>query len=219
MIFEDETYAFVKPIEIRDNPCKSVDKIEEKEMKVELDLKHYKNRHSIKSRVMRVIWNVTWLLFARWTPQRGIRIFNTWRIFLLRLFGAKIGKRSWVMSSCEIWQPWKLVIGDEVSIAEHVVLYSVDTITIGDQVVISREAFLCCASHDVTSPIMELKTAPITIGANAWIAARAMVMPGRSIGEGAVVAAGAVVTRDVASWTVVGGNPAREIGRRVLSTD
>ena len=182
----------------------------------QLNLKGYKNRHSKKSRIVRVIWNVAWLFLARWTPQRGLRLFNAWRIFLLRLFGAKIGKKSWVMSSCEIWQPWNLVIGDYVSIAERVVLYDVDQITIGNQVVISREAFLCAASHDVTSPIMELKTAPIAVGANAWIAARAFVVPGVKVGEGAVVAAAAVAAKDVPAWTVVAGNPARVVKERTL---
>ena len=183
-----------------------------------LNLLGYKNRHSLRSRIVRVIWNVAWLFLARWTPQRGIRLFNTWRIFLLRLFGARIGKKSWVMSSCEIWQPWNLVIGDYVSIAEHVVLYNVDTIAIGNQVVISREAFLCAASHDVTSPIMELTRAPIEIGDEAWIAARAFIVPGVKVGEGAVVAAAAVAAKDVPAWTVVAGNPAKVVKeRRILA--
>ena len=80
----------------------------------------------------------------------------------------------------------------------------------------SREAFLCCAGHDISSPIMELTFAPITIGSNCWIAGRTIVMPGVTIGDGAVVGAGAVVTKDVAPWMVVGGNPAREIKRREL---
>ena len=185
-------------------------------MNARLNLQGYKNRHSIKSRIVRVIWNIAWLFLARWTPQRGIRLFNSWRIFLLRLFGAKIGKASWVMSSCEIWQPWNLVIGDYVSIAEHVVLYNVDTIMIGNQVVISREAFLCAASHDVTSPIMELTHAPIEIGSEAWIAARAFIVPGVKVGEGAVVAAAAVAAKDVPAWTVVAGNPAKVVKERKI---
>ena len=86
----------------------------------------------------------------------------------------------------------------------------------GDNVTISRDAFLCCASHDISSPNMELTYAPIEIGANAWVAARAIVLSGRKIGEGAVVAAGAVVVKDVELWTVVGGNPAKYIGTREI---
>lgn len=108
-------------------------------------------------------------------------------------------------------------MGDYVALSEHVVCYTVDKITIGRQTTVSRDAFLCCASHDVTSPIMELTFAPITVGSNAWIAARSIVMPGRKVGDGAIVAAGAVVVNDVEPWTVVGGNPAKFITKRELN--
>ena len=182
----------------------------------ELDLKNYRNRHSLWSKIARALWNITWLMLARWTPEHS-KLFNAWRIFLLRLFGAKIGKCCVVKSSCEVWQPWNLAIGDYVALSEHVVCYTVDKITIGRQTTVSRDAFLCCASHDVTSPIMELTFAPITVGSNAWIAARSIVMPGRKVGDGAVVAAGAVVVNDVEPWTVVGGNPAKFITKRELN--
>ena len=183
---------------------------------VELDLKNYRNRHLLRSKIVRALWNITWLMLARWTPEHS-KLFNAWRIFLLRLFGAKIGRCCVVKSSCEVWQPWNLTMGDYVALSEHVVCYTVDKITIGRQTTVSRDAFLCCASHDVTSPIMELTFAPITVGSNAWIAARSIVMPGRKVGDGAVVAAGAVVVNDVEPWTVVGGNPAKFITKRELN--
>lgn len=179
----------------------------------ELDLAHYQNRHSLKSKVARAVWNVVWLLLARWTPDH-VRFFSDWRVFLLRLFGADIGHRCLVKSSCEIWQPWKLKMGCHVALSEHVVCYTVDQISIGSNATISRDVFLCCAGHDISSRTMELTYAPIEIGANVWIAARAIVLPGVTIGGGAVVAAGAVVTKDVEPWTVVGGNPAKSIKKR-----
>lgn len=182
---------------------------------MDLDLQHYQNRHSLGSKIARAGWNLTWTLLGRWTPEH-LRMFNAWRVFLCRLFGAKIGRCCVVKSSCEIWQPWNLTMGDYVALSEHVVCYTVDKITIGNQTTISRDAFLCCASHDVSSPIMELTTAPIEIGSNAWIAARAIVMPGRNVGDGAVVAAGSVVVDNVEPWTVVGGNPAKVIKKREL---
>lgn len=180
-----------------------------------LVLQNYKNRHSLGSKIARAVWNIVWLSLARWTPEHS-KVFNLWRITLVRMFGGKIGAHCVIKSSCEIWQPWKLTVGDYVALSEHVICYAVDKITIGHQTVISREAFLCCASHDVSSPIMELTYAPITIGSNAWIAARAIVMPGRTVGDGAVVAAGGVVVDDVAPWTIVGGNPAKFIKKREL---
>lgn len=180
---------------------------------MDLDLQHYRNRHSLKSKIGRMVWNLVWSVLFRPTP-RGI--LYGWRVFLLRLFGAKIGKRCHILPSCKVWQPWKLRMGDDSCLSEHVDCYAVDEVWIGDRVVVSQDAFLCCASHDISSPIMELTTAPIRIESNAWIAARAFVAPGVTIGEGAVVGACAVVTKNVPAWMVVAGNPARELKKRVL---
>lgn len=182
----------------------------------ELDLINYRNRHSCKSKFARALWNVVyWALFR--TSIDKIKMIERWRIFLLRSFGAKIGPLTHsIYSTAEIWAPWNLELGNSVALSQHTNIYSVDKIRIGDNSVISREAFLCTASHDISSPIMELITAPITIGSNCWICARAVILPGVTIGDGAVIAAGSVVTKDVDPWTVVGGNPARFIKKREL---
>ena len=108
-------------------------------------------------------------------------------------------------------------MGSQVWIDRDVNLYNVDRITIGDNAIVSDGAYICTASHDISKGDFPLTTAPINIGAGAWVAAHACVMPGVTIGEGAVVAAGAVVTKDVPPWTVVGGNPARPIKKRVIA--
>jgi len=179
----------------------------------ELDLENYKNRHSFRSKVRRAVWNIVWTLLFRPT-QKGF--LDWWRVFWLRIFGAKIGCHSYVAGSCRIWAPWNLVMGANSCLSERVDCYNVDVVRIGDNVVVSQDAFLCTASHDISSVTMELTTAPIVIENNAWVTARAIVMPGVVVGKGAVVATGAVVTRDVAEWSIIGGIPAREIGKRVL---
>lgn len=178
---------------------------------MKLDLANYKNRHSLRSKLARAVWNVVWLFFFRTTP-RGL--FYGWRRFLLRCFGAEIGKRVNILPSCRIWQPWMLTMGDDSCLSEGVECYSVDKINIGAQAVVSQGAYLCTASHDISSPVMELIHAPIVIEAQAWVAARAFVGPGVRVGEGAVVGACAVVVKDVAPWKVVAGNPARVVGER-----
>lgn len=183
---------------------------------MKLDLKNYKNRHSLTSKWKRAIWSIVWLVLFRPTIDRGMGLFVRWRVFLLRLFGAKIGAQCVVRSSCKIWQPWNLELGDWVALSEDCDIYSVDKVLIGSRSTISRGTFLCCASHDVASPVMELTYAPIAIGEDAWIAARAIVLPGVKIGDGAVVGAGAVVSHDVEPWTIVGGNPAKFIKKREL---
>lgn len=107
-------------------------------------------------------------------------------------------------------------MGEYSCLSERVDCYNADTITIGDQVTVSQDVFLCTASHDITSPIMELVTAPITLMSQSWICARATVLPGVTIGEGAVIGAVSVVSHDVAPWTVVAGSPAKVIKKREL---
>ncbi len=180
----------------------------------ELDLKNYKNRHSLASKIAQAAWNVVWLLLFRPTPRGNL--FRPWRIFLLKCFGAKVDWTANILPLCRIWQPWKLTMREYSCLSQRVDCYNIDEIVLGRQVVVSQDALLCTASHDISSPIMELTYAPITIHDQAWVCARAIVLPGATIGEGAVVGCGAVVTKDVEPWTIVGGNPAKVIGKREL---
>ena len=159
-------------------------------------------------------WFVVWKLLACWMPPK---FCNGWLMWLLKRFGLTSGGGNRVFPSVKIWAPWNVVMGRFVAIDDEVNLYSVDKITIGSKVAISREAFICTASHDITKPERPLVTAPITICDGVWIGARAIVLPGVTIGEGAVVAAGAVVIKDVEPFTVVGGNPAKFIKKRELA--
>jgi len=136
---------------------------------------------------------------------------------LLRLFGAKVGRGARVYPSCRIWAPWNLIMGDYASLGQHVQCYNVAQIELGDYSAVSQYAYLCGATHDYTILTMPLLPKPIRIGARAWIAACAFVGPGVMVEEGAVVGARACVFRDVPPWTVVAGNPARTIKRRVLA--
>ena len=101
-------------------------------------------------------------------------------------------------------------------LASDVDCYNVAPIHIGKFATVSQGVFLCTASHDITSPDHELITAPITLGDRAWIGAGAFVGMGVTIGEGAVVGARAAVFKDVEPWSVVGGNPAKFIKKRII---
>ena len=158
----------------------------------------------------RAVWSTAWWLLFRPSPRP---LFG-WRRLLLRVFGAEIGRGANVYPSCRIWAPWNLVMRDGSCLAFRVECYSVDKISIGEGATISQDAHLCTAGHDIRDPAFALVSSPIEVGAEAWIAAGAYVGPGVRIGDRAVVAARAVVVRDVAAGQVVGGNPARVIGRR-----
>lgn len=138
---------------------------------------------------------------------------------VLKLFGAKIGKGCIVYSSAKIWYPKNLILGERVCIGPHADIYTADKITIGDKVTISQGAYLCAASHDIRYLNKPLVTAPIKVERFAWVCADAFIGMGVTIGEGSVVGARACVFKDVEPWTVVGGNPAKFIKKRVIKNE
>jgi putative colanic acid biosynthesis acetyltransferase WcaF len=141
---------------------------------------------------------------------------NGWRAMLLRMFGARVGKRCIIRRTVRVYYPWNLRMGEMCIIGDRAELYSLGTITIGDRAMVSQEAYLCAGSHDYADVALPLLTPPVEIGAEAWICARAFIGPGVKVGAGAVVAAGAVVVKDVEAWMIVGGNPAKFLKKREL---
>lgn len=165
-------------------------------------------------KMRRAVWEAVYAIFFRHTPRWCL---NFWRCLLLCLFGARIGAHVRINGKARIWSPKKLSIGNGSWIGEGVILYSVDSIEIGSNAVVSEGAYICTASHDIQSASFALKTAPVKIGDGAWIAARAIVLPGVVVGRGAVVGAGAVVSHDVPEMAVVAGNPAKVVKVREIA--
>jgi maltose O-acetyltransferase len=151
-------------------------------------------------------------LFIRWLPWVPSRRV---RLFLLRMRGARIAKRVSMFAQIEIRSPSGLTIGEGSSIGPRVLLDARKGLDIGKNVTIACEAIVWTLHHDMNSPDFAAVGDPVRIGDYAWICSRAVVLPGVRIGEGAVVATGAVVTKDVEPYSVVGGIPARKIGERV----
>ena len=173
----------------------------------------YVNQFSFKQKLARLLWAVAYTLLF-WSTLARFYPFQLWRNFILRMFGAKTWYQAQFFPTVRIWAPWNLVTGRSVAIDEQVDLYNVAPIVMGHMVSVSRRAFLCTASHDISDVGRPLKTAPIKIGSGVWIGAEAYIGPGVTVGDGAVVAARAVVVKDVPAWTVVGGNPAKVIKER-----
>ncbi len=165
---------------------------------------------SLGHRVHRAIWNLTWLIFAAWTPPP----LHFWRRFLLRLFGAKIASTARIYGSTRVWYPPNLTMGNYSVIGWRTFVYSQGEVILEDFAIVSQRAHLCTGSHDIDDPYFQLITKPITIRRHAWVASDAFVGPGVTLEEGAVLGGGGVTFKSLAAWTVYGGNPARELRKR-----
>lgn len=162
------------------------------------------------NRLVRLIWSfVYWTLF-RLSPAP----LHSWRAFLLRCFGAKIGSGAHIYPAVKIWAPWNLEISDEAGVASGTILYSQGKIKIGKRSVISQGSHLCAGTHDFDKPGFPLVTKPIIVGDNAWLAAEVFVHPGVTIGNGCVVGARSVVLSDLPKWTICSGFPATVLKER-----
>ncbi len=165
---------------------------------------------SFHNKALRGLWNAVWMLLYRPSP----RPMHGWRRFLLRLFGARIGRGAKPYPSARIWAPWNLEMANDSTLGDGVDCYSVARVKIGTSASVSQRAYLCTAQRDIDDRTMSLVTGDIIIKDFAWVAAEAFIAPGVIIEAGGVVAARAVAIQSVPEWTVVGGNPAKPIRLR-----
>jgi len=170
----------------------------------------YVNRLGFQNRIGRAAWRVVESTVFRWSPSA----LFVWRVALLRIFGARIAWSARPYPTVRVWAPWNLSMGPRACLADGVDCYCVAPIMLEADATVSQRAFLCTASHDVHHPERPLISGPITIESGGWVFAEAFVGMGVTVGRGAVVAARAVVVRDVAPGVIVGGNPAKTIGHR-----
>ncbi len=170
----------------------------------------YDSPWPLRQRVRALLWDYCWALACGWTPKP----FNRWRLFWLRLFGAHIHGRPFVHQRARIQLPWNLTLHDRACLGDRATAYTLGEIVLHEGATIAQEAYLCTGTHKFDDPTLPLQTAPVVIGAHAFIGARAFVMPGVTVGERAVVGACAVVTRSVPAHAMVVGNPAHPVVRK-----
>ena len=161
-------------------------------------------------RALRTLWEFCWFIFCQWTPKP----FNPWRLFWLRVFEAKIEGTPFVHSRARIAIPWNLTLRDRACLGDRANAYSLGAIEVGERATIAPEAYLSTGSHDFSHPSIPLTAAKITIGADAFIGARAFVLPGVTIGERSVIGACSVVTENVPPDVFAAGNPCRVLRPR-----
>src|SRR3954464_12158122 len=133
---------------------------------------------SAQDRALRLLWEFCWFVFCRWTPKPA----NAWRIFWLDVFGATIEGKPFVHQRARIEIPWHLTLRDRACLGDRANAYSLGEIEIGPRATVAQEVYLSSASHDFNDPAIPLTVAKITIGEDAFIGARAFVLPGVRIG-------------------------------------
>jgi putative colanic acid biosynthesis acetyltransferase WcaF len=151
------------------------------------------------------------LVRSYWLP------FSTFKVLILRCFGAKIGQKVRIKPGVRVKFPWRLAVGDFVWIGENAWLDNIAPIVIESHVCLSQDVYLCTGNHDWSHAEFKLVPAAIYIEEGSWIAARAVIGPGVTVGRGAVLGLGSVAGRSLQPMTIYAGNPAQPIKQRMIS--
>ena len=174
--------------------------------------------HSVfgyRNKFARTVWWFCYIVFFRYSPKP---MFG-WRRFILRIFGAKLSHGVNIYPNVILWAPWNLECGPLATVANGAEIYNPEMVRLGSHAIISQDAYLCGATHDHNDPRFTFVAKPIVIGAYAWVCARAVVMPGITIHDGAILGLGSVATRNLEPWSIYAGLPARFIKKRIKGTD
>lgn len=178
--------------------------------------RQYPGHVSLRTKVRRAAWNVACALLFRPFPTR---LFRPYRNALLRLFGAHIHPTANVYASVRIWAPWLLHMEEDSCLGPHVICYNQAPVHLAPHAIVSQYAYLCTAGHDTAlanTADQSLIIAPIRLERGAWIGTRAFIGMGVVVGENAIVGAAACVFKDVEPMSIVGGNPAKVIKKRIM---
>jgi len=182
-----------------------------------VDLSKYNNEWYRKQIGASRFKQICWYLVNATIFFHPIFIFSGLKVFLLRQFGAQIGKEVVIKPSVNIKYPWKLHIADHCWIGENVWIDNLAEVVIGSNVCISQGAYLLTGNHDYRALHFDLVVKPIILEEGVWIGAKAVIAPGVTIASHAVLTAGSVATRNLLPHTVYQGNPATPLRERNLS--
>ncbi len=163
-----------------------------------------------------VLTRALWFFLGLPLVRSSLNPFSSFRCFLLRLFGARIGPGVVIKPGVRVKYPWLLSVGENSWIGEDAWIDNLVQVTIGRNVCISQGAYLCTGNHDWSDPAFALIANAIGVRDGSWIGARVVLCPGVTVEECAVAAAGSVVVKGIPAFEVHAGNPARFVRRRKL---
>jgi putative colanic acid biosynthesis acetyltransferase WcaF len=169
----------------------------------------FKFKLKIKSK----IWSIVNVTLFKYSPF----FCRKWRVFLVRVFGGDVHLSCSLNRLSRIDHPWNLKMDRLSSIGEKSWIYCLDSVSIGEKSCIGKEVYLLTGSHIIDSNNFELITSPIFIGNCVWVSTKSIVLPSVKIENFSVIAAGSVVVKNVETYSVVGGNPAKFIKKRIIN--
>ncbi|OGM13434.1 hypothetical protein A3D84_00650 [Candidatus Woesebacteria bacterium RIFCSPHIGHO2_02_FULL_42_20] len=171
---------------------------------------------AVKKGLQRVFsWMIDFKLFIIHGVSLHLPLWSV-RKAIFSLFGVKIGKGSIIHMGCKFFEPSGVEIGQDTVVGEGAFLDGRAKLVVGNHVAVASQVLIYNSEHDISSDTFEATNAPVAIGDYVFVGPRAIILPGVSVGAGAVIAAGAVVTKDVPSFAIVGGVPAKIISERKL---
>jgi len=158
-----------------------------------------------------------WLILNALIFRNPLIFVQGLKKWLLRVFGAQLGKGLVIKPGVNIKFPWKLKIGDNVWIGENVWIDNLDYVSIGDDVCISQGALLLTGNHDYTKTGFDYRNAPIKIEDGVWIGAKAVVCPGVVCQSHSILTVNSVATFDSEAYQIYQGNPAKKVRKRIIN--
>lgn len=163
--------------------------------------------------VLRISWYFFSLIFfeSSWLP------FSFIKVFILKIFAAKVGKSVVIKPNVKIKYPWKLFLGNHVWIGENVWIDNLDNVVIGNNVCISQGAFLLCGNHNYKKESFDLITKPITLEDGVWVGAKSTVLPGVIAKSHSILSAGSVTSKNLEPYGIYKGNPAEKVSIRTIT--
>ncbi|HJO95066.1 MAG TPA: WcaF family extracellular polysaccharide biosynthesis acetyltransferase [Victivallales bacterium] len=138
---------------------------------------------------------------------------------ILKKFGAKLGKNVIIKPIVKIKFPWKLEVGNNSWLGENIWILNLDKVTIGANVCISQNSFLCTGNHNWKKETFDLITKPIVIKDGAWVCANVFIGPGVTVGYNTIITSGSVVTKNMPDNMICSGNPCKPVMKRIFKSE
>lgn len=182
-----------------------------------VDLGSFRKNQSIAGRSRSV--QLLWLMVGSSLVRSSWLIGSSWRVWLLRSFGAKIGGGVLIKTGVRVKYPWKLQIGERSWIGEDCWIDNMADVVVGNDVCLSQACYLCTGNHDWKDRAFRMYASGIRLEDGCWVASRSTLGPGVTVGRDAIAAIGSVVWGSIPPGEIHGGNPATRRGLRTFTAD